>query len=59
MTQYLISFGAHAMDHVPEEEWPAVGKAAHASRDHPLSVPPLDRGFSHSLEQTQQAKEPF
>jgi hypothetical protein len=30
MTQYLISFGAHAMDHIPEEEWPAVGKAAHA-----------------------------
>jgi hypothetical protein len=28
MTQYLISFGAHAMDHIPEEEGPAVGKAA-------------------------------
>jgi hypothetical protein len=28
MTQYLISFGAHAMDHIPDEEGPAVGKAA-------------------------------
>jgi hypothetical protein len=26
----LISFGAHAMDHIPGEEMPAVGKAAHA-----------------------------
>ncbi len=30
MTQYLISFGFHAMDHIPDEEGPAVGKAAHA-----------------------------
>ena len=30
MTQYLISFGAHAMDHVPEDELPAVAEAAHA-----------------------------
>ncbi len=30
MTRYLISFAAHAMDHIPEGEWPAVGKAAHA-----------------------------
>jgi hypothetical protein len=29
MTWYLISFDAHAMDHIPEEEGPAVGKAAH------------------------------
>ena len=28
MTQYLISFGAHAMDHIPDEEGTAVGKAA-------------------------------
>ena len=28
MTQYLISFGAHAMDHIPDEDGPAVGKAA-------------------------------
>jgi hypothetical protein len=27
MTQYLISFGAHAMEHIPDEEGPAVGKA--------------------------------
>jgi hypothetical protein len=30
MTAYLISFGAHAMDHIPEEDFPAVAKAAHA-----------------------------
>jgi hypothetical protein len=30
MTRYLISFGAHAMDHIPDEEGPAVGKASHA-----------------------------
>jgi hypothetical protein len=30
MTRYLISFGAHAMDHLPEEDMPAVAKAAHA-----------------------------
>jgi hypothetical protein len=29
MTQYLISFGAHAMDHIPDEEMPAVAKASH------------------------------
>ncbi len=30
MTWYLISFGAHAMDHIPDEEMPDVAKAAHA-----------------------------
>ena len=30
MTRYLISFRAHAMDHLPEQEMPAVAKAAHA-----------------------------
>jgi len=30
MTSYLISFGAHAMDHLPDEDMPAVAKAAHA-----------------------------
>jgi hypothetical protein len=29
MTRYLISFDAHAMDHIPDEDGPAVGKAAH------------------------------
>ncbi len=29
MTLYLISFGAHAMDHIPGEEMAAVAKAAH------------------------------
>ena len=30
MTRYLISFGDGAMDHIPAEEMPDVGKAAHA-----------------------------
>ena len=30
MARYLISFDAHAMDHIPDEEGPAVGKASHA-----------------------------
>jgi len=30
MTQYLILHGAHAMDHIPDEDMPAVAKAAHA-----------------------------
>jgi hypothetical protein len=30
MTCYLISFDAHAMDHIPAEDMPAVAKAAHA-----------------------------
>jgi hypothetical protein len=30
MTRYMISFDAHAMDHIPDEDGPAVGKAAHA-----------------------------
>jgi hypothetical protein len=29
MTRYLISFDAHAMDHIPDEDMPAVVKAAH------------------------------
>jgi hypothetical protein len=31
MTQYLISFGTHAMDHIPDEDAPAVAKAARAA----------------------------
>jgi len=30
MTRYLISFDAHAMDHIPDEDMPDVAKAAHA-----------------------------
>ena len=29
MTRYLISFDAGAMDHIPDEDGPTVGKAAH------------------------------
>ena len=31
MTRYLISFGAHAMDHIPDQDMPAVAEAAHAA----------------------------
>jgi hypothetical protein len=31
MTQYLISFNEGAMDHIPAEDFPDVGKAAHAA----------------------------
>jgi hypothetical protein len=30
MTWYLISFGAHAMDHIPDDDMRPVAKAAHA-----------------------------
>jgi hypothetical protein len=30
MARYLISFDAHAMDHIPDEEMPAVAEASHA-----------------------------
>ncbi|MEU4535926.1 YciI family protein [Streptosporangium sp. NPDC023825] len=30
MTRYLISFNDGAMDHIPGEDWPDVGKASHA-----------------------------
>jgi len=30
MTQYLISFNDGAMDHIPAEDFPDVGKASHA-----------------------------
>jgi hypothetical protein len=33
MTRYIISFAAHAMDHIPAEEIPAVAEAAHAVVD--------------------------
>lgn len=30
MTQYLITFPSDAMNHIPGEEMPEVGRAAHA-----------------------------
>jgi hypothetical protein len=38
MTRYMISFGAHAMDHIPEEEMPAVGSAAHELVDEAMKA---------------------
>ena len=31
MTQYLISFGSHPMDQIPDEDAPAVARAARAA----------------------------
>ena len=31
MTRYLISFGARAMDHIPDQDAPAVARAARAA----------------------------
>lgn len=30
MPRYLVSFDDGSMDHIPDEDWPAVGDAAHA-----------------------------
>jgi hypothetical protein len=30
MPRYLISFDDGSMDHIPEDDWPAVGEASHA-----------------------------
>ena len=38
MTQYLISFGAHAMDHIPGQDAPAVARAAHAAVQEAISA---------------------
>src|SRR6266536_3835651 len=38
MTQYLISFGAHAMDHVPDEDAPAVARAARAAAQEAINA---------------------
>ena len=38
MPRYLISFGAHAMDHIPEEDMPDVGRAAHEVVDEAMNA---------------------
>jgi hypothetical protein len=38
MTRYLISFDAHAMDHIPDEDMPAVADASHAVVQEAISV---------------------
>jgi hypothetical protein len=38
MTRYLISFGADAMDHLADEDLPAVAKAAHAAVQEAVSA---------------------
>jgi hypothetical protein len=38
MTRYLISFDAHAMDHIPDEDGPAVDRAAHEMVDEAMNA---------------------
>jgi hypothetical protein len=38
MPRFLISFDAHAMDHIPDDEMPAVGKAAHEVVDEAMKA---------------------
>ena len=38
MARYLISFDAHAMDHIPAEDMPAVAEAAHAVVDEAMEA---------------------
>ena len=38
MPRYLISFDAHAMDHIPREEIPAVAEAAHRVAEEAMSA---------------------
>jgi hypothetical protein len=38
MTRYLISFDANAMDHIPREDIPAVGEAAHKVVDEAMNA---------------------
>ena len=38
MARYLISFDAHAMDHIAAEDIPAVGEAAHAVVDEAMDA---------------------
>ena len=38
MTRYLISFDAHAMDHIPDADMPAVAKAAHEMVDEAMNA---------------------
>jgi hypothetical protein len=38
MPRYVISFDAHAMDHIPDEEMPAVAEAAHEVAEEALNA---------------------
>ena len=38
MARYLISFDAHAMDHIPDEDMPAVAEASHAVVDEAMDA---------------------
>src|SRR5919201_3305140 len=38
MTRYLISFDAPAMDHIPDDDMPAVAKAAHEGVEDALNA---------------------
>lgn len=38
MAQYLITFGGHAMDHIPAEDMPTVARAAHAVMEETINA---------------------
>jgi hypothetical protein len=38
MVRYMISFDAHAMDHIPREDMPAVAEASHAVVDEAMDA---------------------
>ena len=38
IARYLISFNDGAMDHIPDDDWPDVGKASHAVVQHAVNA---------------------
>ena len=51
MTKYVISFDAHAMDHIPEHDMPAVAEAAHAVCQEAISAGQPAHIFPYQTEQ--------
>ena len=50
MTRYLISFDAHAMDHIPAEDIPAVADASHGVAAYAVDPGNAQRLWDVSLE---------
>jgi hypothetical protein len=57
MTRYLISFDQGAMDHIPDEEGPAVGEAGTVT-DAPKSKPHIGGGMIVDVPSREDAIEP-
>jgi hypothetical protein len=49
MPRYLISFDAHAMDHISDEDLPAVAKAAHEVAEEAMNAGVATRSAGHRL----------